>query len=187
MTDTQERLNKIKEKVKNPDFLAGKNLGGDISYHIFDYPPEDELMVRDGIQLTVSSLLKNDVKVQVINLFELVLDILKSKKLLDKVVKIEKKLGSEKMLSKLKPTIKKEKVAAEITRRVEPDSEAIFLTGIGNVYPLIRSHEILNNLHACIDDKPLVVFFPGVYDMQSLKLFDCLADNNYYRAFRLVP
>ena len=50
-----------------------------------------------------------------------------------------------------------------------------------------ESHEILNNLHAYIDDKPLVVFFPGAYDMQSLKLFNCLADNNYYRAFRLVP
>jgi len=186
-SNTQERLNKIKDKVKDPDFLACKNLGGDISYHIFDYPPEDELDVREGLKLTLSSLQKSGVTVQVINIFELVLDMLKDKKLLAKVINIEQTQGSEKMLSKLKPMIKKEKIAKEITRRVEATSQAIFLTGIGSVYPLIRSHEILNNLHAYVDDKPLVVFFPGKYDMQSLKLFNCLADNNYYRAFKLVP
>ena len=111
---------------------------------------------------------------------------MEGKNLISKVIKIELKLGSDKMLSKLKPMIKKEKIAEEITKKVHPEAQAIFLTGIGSVYPLIRSHEILNNLHAFLDDKPLIVFFPGAYDMQSLKLFNCLSDNNYYRAFRLI-
>jgi hypothetical protein len=33
---------------------------------------------------------------------------------------------------------------------------------------------------------PVVLFFPGTYDEQSLILFDELKDDNYYRAFRLV-
>ena len=33
---------------------------------------------------------------------------------------------------------------------------------------------------------PLVLFYPGVYDGQSLRLFGTLEDKPYYRAFRLV-
>jgi len=36
-------------------------------------------------------------------------------------------------------------------------------------------------------DKPLVMFFPGRYDGQTLRLFGTLKDDNYYRAFKLVP
>ena len=185
--EIQERLNRIKEIVKQENFLANKGLGNEIGFYIFDYVPEDELIVREGVQLNISSLEKSGVIVQEIDIFELVIEILEDKNLLDKVIKIETKQGSEKMLSKLKPMIKKEKVAASITSKVRVETEVVFLTGVGKVYPLIRSHEILNNLHAYLDDKPLVVFFPGTYDMQALTLFDRLADNNYYRAFKLVP
>ena len=34
---------------------------------------------------------------------------------------------------------------------------------------------------------PLVMFYPGKYDGQSLRLFGKLKNNNYYRAFKLVP
>jgi len=186
-TETQERLNKIRDRVNEPNFLNNKGLGNEIGFYVFDYPPEDELIVRDGVETSVMALSKAGLRIQVVNLFTLVIGMLEKKKLIDKVMKIESKQGSERMLSKLAPMIKKEKVAAEIVNQLDPKSDAIFLTGIGNIYPMIRSHEILNNLHAYADDKPLVVFFQGVYDMQSLKLFNCLPDNNYYRAFRLVP
>ena len=50
---------------------------------------------------------------------------------------------------------------------------------------LIRAHELLNNLHDKLDDKPMVLFYPGKYNMQELMLFGML-EANYYRAFRLV-
>jgi hypothetical protein len=31
------------------------------------------------------------------------------------------------------------------------------------------------------------MFYPGRYDGQSLRLFNALVDDNYYRAFSLVP
>ncbi len=52
---------------------------------------------------------------------------------------------------------------------------------------MLRSHSLLNNLHRIIGITPLVMFFPGEYDGQSLRLFGKLMDNNYYRAFKLVP
>jgi len=62
----------------------------------------------------------------------------------------------------------------------------VFLTGVGSAFPLIRGHEVLNNLHDKLDRKPLVLFYPGKYTMQELVLFGIL-EANYYRAFRLVP
>ena len=63
----------------------------------------------------------------------------------------------------------------------------MLVSGIGNVWPILRSHSLLNNLHRIIGITPLVMFFPGEYDGQSLRLFGKLKDNNYYRAFKLVP
>lgn len=61
----------------------------------------------------------------------------------------------------------------------------LFLTGIGAIYPIIRSHTILNNLQALVKEIPLVMFFPGNYNNFSLNLFGRLKDDNYYRAFNL--
>ena len=67
------------------------------------------------------------------------------------------------------------------------DNDVVFMTGVGNVWPLFRSHTLLNNLHPFMQGTPLVVFYPGIYDGQRLSLFGRLRDNNYYRAFRLIP
>jgi hypothetical protein len=66
----------------------------------------------------------------------------------------------------------------------ENPSGMIFLTGIGQVFPYIRSHTILNNLQNSIKDRPTVMFFPGTYG-KDLSLFGTLKDDNYYRAFNL--
>ena len=42
-----ERLNKILPRVISDDFLSGSGIGNEIAFYIFDYPPEDELRVRD--------------------------------------------------------------------------------------------------------------------------------------------
>lgn len=74
------------------------------------------------------------------------------------------------------------------TEVVQPEQyDLVLLSGIGSSYPLLRSHSLLNNLHPVMGKTPLVMFFPGRYDGQSLRLFGMLKDDNYYRAFKLVP
>ena len=62
----------------------------------------------------------------------------------------------------------------------------IFLTGVGKCHPIIAAHNILNNLHQVFDKAPVVMFYPGEYSGQDLKLFGSIDSKNYYRAFRLV-
>jgi len=66
------------------------------------------------------------------------------------------------------------------------DHNVVFITGVGKVYPFVRSHTILNNLQEVLDKIPVILFFPGKYDGLSLQLFGRFKDDNYYRAFRLV-
>ena len=75
-----------------------------------------------------------------------------------------------------------------ISKIVEHDltDGVVFLTGVGKCHPIIASHNILNNLHQVLDSVPVVMFYPGEYSGQDLKLFGTMDSRNYYRAFRLV-
>ena len=82
-----------------------------------------------------------------------------------------------------------ERKLAQLFAEVAPPAEydLILVSGVGSVWPLMRSHSLLNNLHAVMGSTPLVLFYPGRYDGQSLRLFGILQSKNYYRAFKLVP
>ena len=79
----------------------------------------------------------------------------------------------------------------EISRVLDKNLfDILFITGIGEVFPYIRSHNVLNNLQSTAKDKPTVMFFPGEYTHSlvsgaSLDLFGVLHDDKYYRAFNI--
>ena len=69
--------------------------------------------------------------------------------------------------------------------------DILFLTGIGEVFPYIRSHNVLNNLQSVAKRKPMLMFFPGeLYAVlesgASLVLFGRLKDDQYYRAKNIL-
>jgi hypothetical protein len=67
-----------------------------------------------------------------------------------------------------------------------PEHAVVFLTGVGKVFPFVRSHNVLNNLHQILDSVPVVMFYPGNWNGQTLSLFGTINDGNYYRAFPLI-
>jgi hypothetical protein len=181
-----DRLNRIIPKLEDPAFLANEGIGNEIGFYIFDYPPDQELAVRDAVAMIEKHFAKSGTaRIATVNLFDVMLDVLKGRKVLDAVLKSETTWGPKGTKSKVDPVIKKNVVAEEVLRRAGEGFDVLLLTGVGSAYPLIRTHEVLNNLHDKLDRKPLVVFFPGEYTMQELRLFGLL-DANYYRAFRLV-
>ena len=64
--------------------------------------------------------------------------------------------------------------------------DVLFLTGVGKVYPFMRSHKMLDSMQQAFSDVPIVMFYPGEFNGQSLILFDKFHDGNYYRAFNLL-
>ena len=185
-----ERLNQVLDKLTDDSFLQGRGLGNEIAFYIFDYPPESELEVRSRLAQIVRDIPKKrpSLRVKHINLFDLVVEHLQKRDLLNKAIDMQKNRGDAYLLSKLAAPLQSEKLATVFEEAVEPQSQdIILLSGVGSVYPMLRSHSLLNNLHRVMGSTPLVMFFPGSYDGQSLSLFNKLHDENYYRAFKLIP
>ena len=185
-----ERLDKILPKVISNDFLMGTGIGNEIAFYIFDYPPEEELRVREHIRFLLDHIPKQNPGLRVvhINLLDFVLDYLKSRNLLDKSVAMQREKGDAALLKALSGPLDENKIAARFAEVAKPgEHDLVILSGVGSVWPLLRSHTLLNNLHPIMGRTPLVMFYPGRYDGQSLRLFGKLKSTNYYRAFRLVP
>lgn len=183
----EERIDKLNGKLQEPRFLTMKGLGNEIPFYIFDYPAEKELLIRETVVKLKDSFSKKDIKVLEINLYELVLEVLFEGIPAQKVVEYERKKGSNELLEKLRPMLKIELINNKIAALVSKEKyDIIFLTGIGNAWPLIRSHKVLNNLQSVISSTPLIVFYPGHYTKYDLSLFGKFKDANYYRAFRLI-
>ena len=188
--DFRVRLNKIADRLSSDDLLTNKGLGNEIGFWIFDYPPEREMEVRtfiDSVLLPGMSKRQPAVRVAVANLFALIIEMLEDRNLYKRVIDIQSKKGDAEALEALRPILKEDKFAARIASRIDFDQmDVLLLTGVGAAYPMLRSHTLLSALQANMKDKPLVMFYPGRYDGFSLRLFNKLDDDNYYRAFRLV-
>src|SRR5262245_34327853 len=92
-----ERLNAILPRVTSDEFLSGSGLGNELAFYIFDYPAEHELRVREHIPFLVVQIPKKRPAMRVIhvNLFELVIDHLKSRNLLDKATAMQQREGDQ--------------------------------------------------------------------------------------------
>ena len=192
MTQTfEDRLNQILPRITSDDFLQNRGLGNEIGFWIFEYPPEQELLMRDTLEKVIEPGLQRHVpslRHARVNLFELVIELLESRKLLDKAIALQAQKGEDAALAALKGVLNQEKLAQRIVAQHRPDElDLMLFTGVGAAYPLVRSHSLLNALHPLMKNTPLLVFFPGRYDGYSLRLFNKLSDDHYYRAFRLVP
>lgn len=185
-----ERLDQILPRVTSEDFLSGKGLGNEIGFWVFDYPPEDELVVRKHITflMTQIPMRRPGLRVAHVNLFDLLLEYLQDRKLLEKAIDLQKAKGDKALLKALEAPLHGKNIAAFLAKRYPPEGfDLLLLFGVGNAFPLLRSHNLLNNLHPIMGSTPLVMFYPGVYDGQALVLFGRLKQENYYRAFKLVP
>jgi len=187
----EERLNQILPRITSRDFLDSKGLGNEIGFWVFDYPPERELDVRNFVAGTVlPALAKQSPPIQVatVNLLQLVTDLLEERKLLDKTLEMQKTKGDDSTLAALRSVLKEDKLAQKIAKEHDiAQLDVLILTGVGAVYPMLRTHTLLSALHPIMGTTPLLMFFPGRYDGHSLRLFNTLAEDHYYRAFRLVP
>lgn len=185
-----DRLNQILPKITSETFLRSEGLGNEIAFYIFDYPPEDELKVREHIRFLLTRIPQRNagLRVKHINLFDFVLDYLESRNLLDKAILLQQDKGDEALKKALAGPLHENKLAPVFAEAIQPNQyDMVLLSGVGSVWPLLRSHTLLNNLHPVMGRTPLIMFYPGRYDGQSLRLFSKLPNANYYRAFKLIP
>ena len=187
MKNINDRLQEMTNRLESNELFESTGLGNEINFHVFDYDPEDEYIVRDYIN---NYLLKREkLNIKVLDIYDIIIEILKEKGFLEKVFEYEKAKGAKFTNNVIAKTLgissNSDLIVKKIKSEVEPN-QIILITGIGKCYGIIRGHTILNNLHSVITSNPLIMLYPGSYNGQSFKLFNKLENDNYYRAFQFV-
>lgn len=186
-----EKLSKIEPKIKKPSFLENKGLSNEVGYYIFDYDPEYELKVREEVLRIKNKINKSSYAFSIVefDLYEIIIDILNDKGYLEEVFIFEEEEGLDFSIDAITSLLKLNSDDNLIVNYIvdkTPENCVVFLTGVGKAYPILRSHNVLNNLHQKLDKVPVVLFFPGKYSGRDLILFNTIEGSNYYRAFPLI-
>jgi hypothetical protein len=192
-TSRKERAEHLFKVVTSQRFLTKQGLGNEVPFFICPYPAEEGLsMVDDRLDL-VTRITHTGIAVLDLSLYDLSLGILEERGILKQILEIEQQSDKGEIRELLQSVLDPEaNLIPKIGDAIEAaPHDVIFLSGVGEVYPYIRSHSVLNNLQSTAKDKPTVLFFPGSYTHAlatgaSLDLFGRLHDDKYYRAFNIL-
>ena len=202
--DIDEDFQHLFDVMKQSSFRHSKGIAGEQPFYIYDYPPECELEVDRHIPWLMQKLQTMEPEqeddyapvVRRVDLYDVVLGILKRRKILDRVLKIEPRYhavassnaSQDKFLGMLESILgadSKQLPNAVVEACMHPetadnngdDSNAeysntvkpgiIFITGVGAVYPYVRAHTLLNTLQGMIEDIPVVLFYPGTFQSSA--------------------
>lgn len=179
------RFKDLVTKVKSDEFYNNRGLANEVPFYIFDYQPEDELSMRDNVKNILLPALENDERLKAIeiDLFNLLIESLKNDGIFDSVFKIEGRRGTKILYEKLKTSFDMEVICKYFKEKTK-GKNFVIITGVGKIFPLIRTHALLNNLQVIFNETKVLLFFPGEYTTTDLRVFG-FKDNHYYRAFRI--
>lgn len=185
-----DRFIDLEDRMISVEQLTKYGTANDMKFYIFDYNPQDEITIRKEV-VKLKAANPNIIE---FDLYEMILDIIDEQGYTEDVIAAEKEYDKEHLLSEIfQPILSVEEDNNEFLEKfkaIEDDgTKIILLTGVGKSYPIIRSHTILNNLQNIFKKNPVVMMYPGRYETKktmTLRLFDRLDDDNYYRAFPLV-
>lgn len=201
------RFQHLLQVIGGERFLQMRGLNNDLPFYICEFRASEAFDMQQMLVNLINSLANlqapclggRGVKVLEINLYDLCIELLKARegssdgsRLWDEILAVESDVDKDNLLELLQNVLGIEDylIPAIGERLQEADFDVLFLTGIGEVFPYIRSHNVLNNLQSTAKDRPTVMFFPGEYRHSleqgaSLELFERLHDDKYYRAFNI--
>ncbi len=178
--------------ISSDRFLKKEGLGNEVPFFICPYPAKalvDMTKVQRQLQ---NRLQQQGVKILDINLYDLSIEMLQKRNIWDRIIETEKTISKGQLKELLQGVLDSAThLVPAIAQKMEESSfDVMFISGVGEVFPYIRSHNVLNNLQSTAKDQPTIIFFPGEYthslqDGASLDLFDRLHDDKYYRAFNI--
>jgi len=188
----QDRFQHLFSVISSKRFLSKQGLGNEVPFFICPFKPEESVEMGRLQRLLVNRLEQAGIRILQINLYDLSIEILKERDIWEQILEMENTVSKEQLKELLQGVLDPEAhlVPAIATKLASTDFDVLFLCGVGEVFPYIRSHNVLNNLQSTAKEKPTVMFFPGAYTHSlesgaSLDLFGRLHDDKYYRAFNI--
>jgi hypothetical protein len=179
--------------ITSPRVLRTTGPGNEIPFYLCPFAPEDQVRMEEECRLLIGELEGDGVPVLEINLYDLIIGLLREQVDWEELAAFERAEPKSVLLEELQSTLNlREVLIPRIRERTaERPFRVLFLTGVGEVFPVIRSHLILNNLQSVLKDAPTIIFFPGRYthgfaNGSSLQVLCRLEEDHYYRAHNLL-
>lgn len=189
--DHEDRFETLFRILSDGKFLAKEGLGNEVPYFIETYDIARQNLEYRKIGALEKRLEGAGIPVASIGLYDFAVECFETSGELDELFDAEKSVPKSTMLEEMVKMLSVENtLVPEIARRVaEKDARLVFIHQVGEVYPYLRTHEILSSLQTVVADRPVVVFFPGTYTTSykegfQLSLFGTQSAR-YYRAFKL--
>lgn len=183
----------LSDVLSSDSFIKMEGLNGDIPFHICPFEPSLQGEINVLVKEVKNHLIDAQKKVLEINLYDLVIGILKEEGDWEWLLENESTMSKDELKEELQGIIdtKTVLIPAIVKRMVDTEFDLLMITGVGEVFPYIRSSSLLENLQIKAKDKPTLLFFPGKYKHSiekgsSLILFGTLEDDKYYRAFNIL-
>ena len=185
--------NHLRQVIRSKSFLNNEGLNNEVPFHICPFDPSISSDIYQLIRQLKNELKDDGISVLEVNIYDLVIEILREEGDWDWILENEGSMENAQLKEELQGILDTESVlipAIEKKMRVSV-LDVLLLSGVGEVFPYIRSHNILNNLQKVAKDQPTVMFFPGSYQHSlasgtTLVLFGRLQDDKYYRAFNIL-
>ena len=188
----QDRFQHLFAVISSQRFRGRQGLGNEVPFFICPFQPEEAVEMERLRRQLGNHLERAGIRILAINLYDLSIEILKDRDIWGQILEMEESVSKEQLKELLQGVLDPEAhlVPAIAARLADTDFEVLILSGVGEVFPYLRSHNVLNNLQSTAKEKPTVMFFPGSYTHSlesgaSLDLFGRLHDDKYYRAFNI--
>ena len=188
-----ERLKHLYKVISSQRFLKMQGLNNEVPFFICAYQSKDSVDMEQLQAQLVSRLEQSGVQVLQVNIYDLAIALLQERGIWQQIIDIETSVSKEELKELLQGVLDPDThlVPAIAQKMLAADFDVIFLNGVGEVFPYIRTHSILNNLQSTATQIPTLIFFPGEYSHSlesgaSLELFGRLRDDRYYRAFDIA-
>ena len=187
-----ERFDHLYKLIASDRFLQKQGLGNEVPFFICPFDPKDTNEMQKFTRQLANRLHQNGVGVLEINLYDLSIELLQQRGIWEQVLEVEETVSKDELKELLQGVLDPEThlIPAITAKMSQQPFDVMFISGVGEVFPYIRSHNVLNNLQRAAKEQPTVMFFPGEYTHSresgaSLDLFGKLRDDKYYRAFNI--
>lgn len=192
MIPLDQRLEHLFKVVSSSRFLNKQGIGNEVPFFICPFKPEEAVEMDRVRRQLINRLNQTGIRILEISLYDLSIELLKKRNIWEDIMSIEEELPKDELLETLQGVLDSEAhlIPAIAEKISQSEFEVMIISGVGEVFPYIRSHNVLNNLQSTAKDKPTIMFFPGAYTHSlgagsSLDLFGRLRDDKYYRAFNI--
>ena len=182
----------VVDKLSDDALLGRKGNVMRQSLYIWQYEPSQEQYAKELVAaICEGDLPARGVSPLVVNLYDIVLEELDSQGLWEPLMEAESSPDNDRrdIILMLQDVVS---VGGVISPKVNeiiadhPEANLVFINGVGETYPYVRTHAILTELTT---SKPVVLMFPGRYEQRSdgsssLDILNIEQGSNggYYRA-----